>query len=718
MRLPYLLVFILVTALLGASVAHAAGSENVSLLGRFAEGPCLGLEAVDGVAYFGNGAVLEIVVLPAGPTPLGRVALAGPILGVSVAGGLACVANGTAGLRVVDVSDPTQPYQRGVYLSPGCVEEVAIDGTHVYLAAGEAGLRVVDISDPSAPFEAGYVDTPGYTDDVVVAGGVAYVCDGNYLRIIDVANAAAPVEIGFLQLPSIYETTAGLDVAGNLVYLVTLGENSGLRIIDVSAPGVPSQVGFLNTFDDAFDVSVSGGYAYVAAGTASLRVIDVSAPAAPVEIGSGAYGYNIRSVEVSGHRVYATDWRYGLAVFEVLYPPYPMHVSQWATHSISEVVAAAGDFAYLESDRLYVLDVSNPGAPGIEGAFVPTTVAHSMFLDGGYAYVAGGNPDLHVFDLADPGAPLEVGELSVLGSLKPADVAVSGNFAYLPMTGGHTPYGIVIADISDPTAPVWLSSAYTQEPWSIAAGDGFAFVGGYFYVLSIIDATDPLHPHLASTLATTGRVVDVVLNGKYVYLACSDASLRIVDVSDPYAPQEVGFYATPGQALGVCVRDHYAYVADGTAGLRVIDVADPTAPVEVGFYDTYDVATSVYLDNGRIYVADRNDGLYILQHDLPIGTPDGVSPAVTGLHGIYPNPFNPQVSIDFSLAQPQQVRIAVFDLAGSRIAVVADRMFETGTNSISWNGRDTSGRAVPSGTYLVRMEAAGLSEARKVTLLR
>jgi hypothetical protein len=51
------------------------------------------------------------------------------------------------------------------------------------------------------------------------------------------------------------------------------------------------------------------------------------------------------------------------------------------------------------------------------------------------------------------------------------------------------------------------------------------------------------------------------------------------------------------------------------------------------------------------------------------------------------------------------------------LAVVADRMFEAGTNSIPWNGRETSGPAVPSGTYLVRMEAAGLSESRKVTFV-
>jgi hypothetical protein len=159
-------------------------------------------------------------------------------------------------------------------------------------------------------------------------------------------------------------------------------------------------------------------------------------------------------------------------------------------------------------------------------------------------------------------------------------------------------------------------------------------------------------------------------------------------------------------------------VADGTSGLRVIDVADASTPVEVGFYDTSDVASSVYMDSGRIYVADRNDGLYILQNDLLSGAPDSELPAATCLQGIYPNPFNPQMYVSFSLAQPQHVSIAVFDLAGSQITLIADRMFELGTHSVQWNGRDAFGRAVSSGVYLVQMDAAGLSESRKVTLLR
>jgi hypothetical protein len=124
------------------------------------------------------------------------------------------------------------------------------------------------------------------------------------------------------------------------------------------------------------------------------------------------------------------------------------------------------------------------------------------------------------------------------------------------------------------------------------------------------------------------------------------------------------------------------------------------------------------VDGGRIYVADRDDGFYIFQNDLLSGSPEDQLQSVTCLQGIYPNPFNPQISVDFSLAQSQRARLAVFDLAGNQVAEIEDRMFAKGAHSVRWNGTDVNGRAVSSGVYLVQVKTAGLNESHKVTLLR
>jgi len=132
---------------------------------------------------------------------------------------------------------------------------------------------------------------------------------------------------------------------------------------------------------------------------------------------------------------------------------------------------------------------------------------------------------------------------------------------------------------------------------------------------------------------------------------------------------------------------------------------------------------------------DFEDGLRILAVQVPPGVgwtsesgffPGLPSPVPGGravvralrLDRIFPNPFNPQTTIAFTLNRRQSVRVAVYTLAGRRVAIVADRVFAAGSHTTNWDGRDSSGRSVPSGAYVVRLEAGSDVEMRKVLLVR
>ena len=84
----------------------------------------------------------------------------------------------------------------------------------------------------------------------------------------------------------------------------------------------------------------------------------------------------------------------------------------------------------------------------------------------------------------------------------------------------------------------------------------------------------------------------------------------------------------------------------------------------------------------------------------------------------YPNPFNPQTTITFVLDRPQRAEIAVYDLTGRLLSVLADRTHAAGDHAVVWDGKDATGRAVPSGTYVVRLFTDSGVQARKVLLLR
>jgi hypothetical protein len=67
---------------------------------------------------------------------------------------------------------------------------VAVAGSYAYVADVEAGLRVIDVSDPANPRERGYYDTRGGTCGVAVADSYAYVADwGAGLRVIEYYGA-------------------------------------------------------------------------------------------------------------------------------------------------------------------------------------------------------------------------------------------------------------------------------------------------------------------------------------------------------------------------------------------------------------------------------------------------------------------------------------------------------------------------------------------------
>jgi S-formylglutathione hydrolase FrmB len=94
-------------------------------------------------------------------------------------------------------------------------------------------------------------------------------------------------------------------------------------------------------------------------------------------------------------------------------------------------------------------------------------------------------------------------------------------------------------------------------------------------------------------------------------------------------------------------------------------------------------------------------------------------PAAPGLElDAHPNPFNPQTTITFALKRDEWAKVGVYELTGRRMVVIADRIFDAGANALTWSGCDSQGRALPSGTYIVRLETESGVEARKVSLIR
>lgn len=110
----------------------------------------------------------------------------------------------------------------------------------------------------------------------------------------------------------------------------------------------------------------------------------------------------------------------------------------------------------------------------------------------------------------------------------------------------------------------------------------------------------------------------------------------------------------------------------------------------------------------RSYALDITDPVSV-EDDMPMEF--AVSPA-------YPNPFNPSTAISYTLPQESRVELAMYDMLGRRVAVLAEGNTSAGSHTVVWNGTDAEGRTVSSGVYLYRLTAGSMSATGKVMFLR
>lgn len=95
-----------------------------------------------------------------------------------------------------------------------------------------------------------------------------------------------------------------------------------------------------------------------------------------------------------------------------------------------------------------------------------------------------------------------------------------------------------------------------------------------------------------------------------------------------------------------------------------------------------------------------------------------VSPSEFILEENYPNPFNPETTIQYQLARDGRVTLVVYGLLGQRVKVLVDDEKQAGNYTVMWNGTDESGRQAGSGVYVVQMSCDEFSQARKLLLLK
>ncbi|MCF7920307.1 MAG: T9SS type A sorting domain-containing protein [Candidatus Cloacimonetes bacterium] len=107
--------------------------------------------------------------------------------------------------------------------------------------------------------------------------------------------------------------------------------------------------------------------------------------------------------------------------------------------------------------------------------------------------------------------------------------------------------------------------------------------------------------------------------------------------------------------------------------------------------------------------------LHVISTD---SSPD-VLPAVTELTGCYPNPFNPETTISFSIAEDtENSMLSIYNVKGQLVRTLVNNVLPAGNHFAVWNGRDNSDNPVASGVYFYRFQAGDCDQSQKMILLK
>lgn len=124
--------------------------------------------------------------------------------------------------------------------------------------------------------------------------------------------------------------------------------------------------------------------------------------------------------------------------------------------------------------------------------------------------------------------------------------------------------------------------------------------------------------------------------------------------------------------------------------------------------------TMIFQDNSVI--GDPENTFTITYHDTSSEDCSLTTNAV--LYPNYPNPFNPQTTIKFSLAQASYIKIDIFNIHGQKIKTIVDSEFGAGLHSVIWDGKNSKDSEVASGNYFIKMQHNDEVTVSKMLLLK
>ncbi len=285
----------------------------------------------------------------------------------------------------------------------------------------------------------------------------------------------------------------------------------------------------------------------------NFRVYDIKNPKKPVQIYSHRFDDIIQDIVVQGKRLYVSVWR----------------------------------------NKVFILDVNQPGDPIILGSYMPKTGSpKDLDIDDNILAISCFPVSIELVDVSNPASPKSL-------STNPAYICSALEVAENRLFVGRMRPWIDTINITDPKNILLLNTCQTSDEVNqIRVVESTMYVANGNAGVSIYNIGSASTPNIISQIDTRGYATDVIVSGTTIYVACNNeyTGFQIFDISKREKPALCSEYDTRGNASSICLSGNTLIISDGAMGILLVDVSDRRKPRLLGqiplLDEVFDVSVS------------------------------------------------------------------------------------------------------------------------------
>jgi len=272
-----------------------------------------------------------------------------------------------------------------------------VNGTqYAFVANGSAGLSIVNISNAASPTVTSSYLTNGYTKEIFIdtVNNINYVFASDTIKGLYILNSSNPNSLLLDTLIS-YSGVNSVNRKNN--YLFVALTNGNLKVLNVSQlPDSVNEVFTYNSANTVNHIEVSNNTAYLIENTTGIEFVNINNPVNPVQYSVFHSPGNCYNLKVSGNLVYVADGNVGISIINAANPVQPYFVSSYNTETNIRNIDYSPNFLFTAegSSGVEVLNVFNVVEPESTGYYNPGNYCYSVIYFKAKVLVANGNGGL------------------------------------------------------------------------------------------------------------------------------------------------------------------------------------------------------------------------------------------------------------------------------------------------------------------------------------